>query len=157
MSRLDAFSSSLRALLGAGRPRRDGSSPWTSLRKPLSDCTLAIVTGSAYVDVAPQLDRPGVELCRFRFFTDQALAPTRAADEPTGQAPGSSHFEADRLGVTVGRARELVTAGRIARLAPSHLTLTGAVDSRGRLVREARAAAGRLTDGGVDVVLLVPM
>jgi hypothetical protein len=157
MSRLDAFSSSLRALLGTGRSRRDDSAPWTPLHKPLSECALAVVTGSAYVDVAPQLDRPGVELCRFRFFTDQALAHLRAADESRDQAPDSPDFEVDRLGVTVGRARELVAAGRSARLAPSHLILTGAVDSRGRLVREARAAAGRLNDDEVDVALLVPM
>jgi D-proline reductase (dithiol) PrdB len=157
MSRLGDFSSSLRALAGTERSRRDGSEPWTPLRKPLSDCTLAIVTGSAYVDAAPQLDRPGVELCGFRSFSQEALAPAPAAEQSAGQAPDPSRFEADRLGVTVGRARELVAHGRVARLAPGHLTLTGAVDSRDRLVRRAREAASALTGGEVDVVLLVPM
>jgi hypothetical protein len=157
MSRLSDLASSLRALAGAERSRRDGSPLWTPLRKPPSDCTLAIVTSSAYVDAAPQLDRPGVELCDFRSFSEETLASAPAADRPAGQAPDPSRFEADRLGVTVGRARELVAHGRVARLAPGHLTLTGAVDSRDRLVRRAREAAAALTGAQVDVVLLVPM
>ena len=75
----------------------------------------------------------------------------------SNQPPDPPHFEAGRLGVTVGRARELVAAGRVARLAPGHLTLTGAVDSRGRLVRRAHAATGRLMGDQVDVALPVPM
>ena len=155
MSRLDDFRSAVRALTGTQRTRPAEPAPWTPLRRPLSDCTLAIVSSSAYVDVAPQLDRPGVELCGFRTFSGDALRPP--ADEPGGQASDPTRFEADRLGVAVGRARELVAAGRIGRLAPSHLTLSGAVDSRSRLVRRAREAAALLAGDKVDVVLLVPM
>jgi D-proline reductase (dithiol) PrdB len=157
MSRLGNIANAVRTLIGAERARGADPSPWTPLRKPLSDCTLAIVTGSAYVDVAPQLDRPGVELCKFRSFSGDAPAPALAADTPGSQASGPSDFEADRLGVGVGRAREFVASGRIARLSRRHLTLTGAVDSRNRLVRQTRTAAGWLTDDQVDIALLVPM
>ena len=157
MSRLDDIASAVRALLGAGSARPADPAPWTPLRKPLSDCTLAIVSSSAYVDVAPQLDRPGVELCGFRTVSGEALAHQRAADGSRDQAPDSLDFEADRLGVAVGRAAELVASGRIARLSRRHLTLSGAVDSCGRLLREASAAARLLIDEHVDVVLLVPM
>jgi D-proline reductase (dithiol) PrdB len=154
MSRLGDRSSSFRALASAGR--RGGSPPWTPLSKPVSECTLAVVSSSAYVDVAPVLDRPGVELCGFRFFSDDELAPAPAAAQ-AHHSPDHSRFEADRLGVAVGRARELVAGGRVGRLAQSHAALAGAVDSRARLMREAQAAAGRLAGDQVDVVLLVPM
>ena len=160
MSRQGGFSSIARAFMGAGRPRRADPAPWTPLRKPLSECTLAIVTSSAYVDVDPQLDRAGVELCTFRALSGEppACAPaTSEAGQTSLHAKGDPDFEADRLAVAVGRARELVTAGGIARLAPRHLMLTGAVDSRNRLLREARAAARLLIDDQADVVLLVPM
>ena len=158
MSRLADFSSAVRSLIGTQRARHSEPAPWTLLHKPLSDCTLAIVTGSAYVDVAPPLDRPGVELCSFRAVPGEALGPAPAADEPRVQASDPARFEPDRLGVAVGRARELVAGGHIGRLSRSHLMLTGAVDSRARLVRETRrAAVSLLTHDQVDVALLVPM
>jgi hypothetical protein len=158
MSRLDDIASAVRSLLGAESERPADPAPWTPLRKPLSDCTLAIVSSSAYVDVAPQLDRPGVKLCGFRTVSGEALAHLRAADDSRDQAPDSLDFEADRLGVAVGRATELVAAGRIARLSRRHLTLSGAVDSRARLLGETRrTAVPWLTEDQVDVVLLVPM
>jgi hypothetical protein len=160
MSRLGDFSSAMRARMGARSADPDA---WTPLRKPLSECTLAVVCGSAYVDVAPQLDAPGVELCGFRAVSDDdPMSATAAAPAAAGQTvcpeADSPDFEADRLGVVVARAHELVAASRIARLNHRHLTLTGAVDSRSRLVQETRrTAVGWLSDDQVDVVLLVPM
>jgi hypothetical protein len=157
MSRLGDIAGAVRALIRAERARDADRPPWTPLRKPLGECTLAIVAGSAYVDVAPQLDRPGVELCSFRSFSGDALAQAQTADAAGGQASGPSNFEADRLGVTVGRARELVATTGIGRLGRRHLTLTGAVDSRNRLGQQTHTAAGWLTDDQVDIALLVPM
>jgi D-proline reductase (dithiol) PrdB len=158
MSRLGDIASAVRALISAESARPADPAPWTPLRKPLSDCTLAIVSSSAYADVAPKLDRPGVELCGFRTFSDEAPESATAAGEAADRTSTRSDFEADRLGVTVGRARELVAAGRIARLSRRHLTLSGAVDSCTRLVRETRrTAAPLLAEDQIDVVLLVPM
>jgi D-proline reductase (dithiol) PrdB len=157
MFRLSELSSAVRARLGASRSRP--AQPWTPLRKPLSECTLAIITSSAYVDVAPQLDAPGVELCDFRAVAGDGPASAPAtADQGCRPRRDSADFEADSLGVVIERARELVTCGRVGRLNHRHLILSGAVDSRRRLAERTRVTAARwLTPDQVDVVLLVPM
>jgi hypothetical protein len=55
------------------------------------------------------------------------------------------------------RARQLVESGRVGRLSPQHLSLSGAVIAPSRVVEETnRTAVHRLMDSQVDVVLLVP-
>ena len=157
MPRLSELTSAVRARLGAGRTRH--ADHRTPLRKPLNECVLAIISSSAYVDVAPQLDAPGVELCGFR-----AVSPGTPARRPPGSAPTdqsdaeAADFEADRLGVVVERACELTASGRVGRLSHRHMILYGAVDSRRRRVERTQLTAARwLTQDQVDVVLLVPM
>jgi hypothetical protein len=157
MSWLSELSSAVRAHVGASRSRQ--AEPWAPLRKPLSECTLAVISGSAYVDVAPQLDAPGVELCGFRAVPGDESTPA-TVDRSGHPSPGSdaADFEADRLSVVVERADELAACGRVGRLNDRHLILSGAVDSRRRLVKRTLLTAARwLTHDQVDVVLLVPM
>ena len=55
------------------------------------------------------------------------------------------------------RARQLVESGRVGRLSPQHLSLSGAVIVPSRVVEETkRSAVRQLMDDRVDVVLLVP-
>ncbi len=118
-----------------------------------------MISSSAYVDVAPRLDAPGVELCGFRAVSGDALAsPREGADRRNDPGLVAADIEADRLGVVVGRAGELIAAGKLGRLNHRHLILSGAVDSRRRLAERTRLTAARwLSNDQVDVVLLVPM
>ena len=151
MSRLRELTAAVLGGVGRGARRR---ASWMPLRKPLSECTLALISSSAYVDAAPQFDTPGVELCAFR-----AVSGIEAAPETASQVDAApvTDFEADRLRVAVGRAHELVASGRVGRLADRHLILAGAVDSRRRIIDHTHQAARILADDQVDVVLLVPM
>ena len=128
---------------------------WSPLRKPLSDCTLALVCSNAYMTEAGHRVGPGEHECRFRTI------PTPAGEHEPSAHPARgldlARMEDERLLPVLDRARLLVESGRLGRLSPRHLSLSGAVIAPSRVVEETNQTAVRqLMDDHVDVVLLVP-
>jgi hypothetical protein len=128
---------------------------WTPLSKPLSESTLALVCSNAYVTEPGHRVGPGEHECRFRSIPGEAQR-----DEPTAHPAGGldlARREDERLLPVLDRARQLVESGRVGRLSPQHLSLSGAVITPSRVVEETkRTAVRQLADDQVDVVLLVP-
>ena len=128
---------------------------WSPLGKPLSESTLALVCSNAYMTEAGHRVGPGEHECRFLTIPAEAQG-----GEPTAYAAGGldlARMEDERLLPILDRARKLVESGRLGRLSPRHLSLSGAVIAPSRVVEETRrTAVHQLTDDLVDVVLLVP-
>ena len=151
---LGDLSLALRERMRARRRRADLPA-WSPLSKPLSESTLALVCSNAYMTEAGHHVGPGEHECRFR--TIPTLAP---GDEPTARPVAGldlSRMEDERLRPLLDRARMLVESGRLGRLSPRQLSLSGAVVAPSSVVEETRRTAVRqLADDQVDVVLLVP-
>ncbi len=154
MSGWGDLSMALRHRLLAVRRRADPTA-WSPLSKPLDGSTLALVCSNAYMTEAGHRAGPGEHECRFRTIPAQAHT-----DDPATRPVGRldlTRMEDERLVPLLDRARMLVESGRIGRLSPRHLSLSGAVIAPSRVVEETkRTAVRRLADDHVDVVLLVP-
>ena len=154
MSGIGDLSAALRARLRAFRQQEDPL-PWSSVSKPLSESTLALLCSNAYMTEAGHRTGPGEHECRFR-----TIAAEAGRDEPTAHPAGELDLprrERERLLPVLDRARLLVESGRLGRLSPRHLSLSGAVIAPSRLLEETRRTVVRqFVDDQVDVVLLVP-
>ena len=145
-----AFRHRLRALR-----HREHPPPWSSPTKPLSGSTLALLCSNAYMTEGGHRVGPGEHECRFRTIPAEGQW-----DEPAAHPAGGldlARMEDKRLRPVLDRARLLVESGRVGRLSPRHLSLSGAVITPSRLLEETRRTVVRqLVDDQVDVVLLVP-
>lgn len=128
------------------------SIPWTPLRKPIEECTVALISTG------------GVHLRRDRPFnlngdpTFRVIPKTASAAELT-----ISHQAYDRtdalkdinLVFPIERLRELENEKVIGRLAEDHYGF-GLMGSAKRLVPAMKEVAQRIREAEVDLVLLVP-
>lgn len=160
MAELSDLPLTVRAFMKAYRWRRIDPVPWSPLAKPLSECRLALVSSAGFVlpDQEPFDDavRGG----------DSSLReiPSESAVSDLIETHRSKSF--DHAGLTqdpnvafpLDRARELVTAGRVASLARAHLSCMGSITATGGLVRDTAPAMARaLVQDEVDIALLVPV
>ena len=154
------FTFAIRAFLVAYRWRRIDPVPWSPLRKPLAEASVALVTTAGLVmpGQAPfDNDVKGGD-STFRVIPGDAgvasLIDTHRSktfDHSGLQSDPNLAFPLDRIG-------ELVRDGRIGRVSERHLSFMGSITATGRLVRDsAPAAAQLLVYDGVDVALLVPV
>jgi D-proline reductase (dithiol) PrdB len=129
-----------------------GTIPWTQLKRPITEATVALVTTS------------GVHLRRDRPFNPNSDPSFRVI--PQDAEPGDlaiTHQAYDRrdalrdinLVFPLQRLRELQAEGVIGQLAAEHYGF-GLVDNGAKLIGPGREVAARLRDGGVDLALLVP-
>jgi D-proline reductase (dithiol) PrdB len=135
----------LRRLVGA-------DIPWTPLRKPLSDCTVALIsTGGVHL----RSDHP------FNLNSDSTFRVI-----PKDAQPGDlaiSHQAYDRtdalrdinLVFPIERLRELEAEHVIGRLAEDHYGF-GLMGSAAQLMPAIKEVARRISASGVDLALLVP-
>jgi len=150
----------LRATLRIYPWRRIDPVPCAVLRKPLSECRVALVTSAGVVPSGqPAFD----EAVRGGDFSYRIIAGDTDV-QTLGEFHRSKSFDhagiaADRnLALPLDRLRELVTAHDIGEVAPRHLSFMGSITAPGRLVRDsAPEAAQLLLDDHVDVALLVPV
>lgn len=160
MPRIDELPLWLRALLTAYPWRRLDPVPVAPLRKPLRECTVALVTTAGLV---PHGEPPFDARVRGGDVSYRVIP----ADTPVaqlGEYHRSSSFdhsgiERDRnLALPLDRLRELVAEGAVGGIAPRHLSFMGSITAPGRLVRDtAPRAADLLAADGVDAVLLLPV
>jgi len=136
-----------------------GEIPWAVLNKPLSQCTLAVVTtaGVHHRDQPPfdMQDREGDPSYR------ELDAANIGADYLITH-DYYDHRDAERdlnVVLPLERLRELVAEGVLGALAKRHFGFMGHIDGRHiptLINRTAPEVARRLRDDGVDIVLLAP-
>jgi len=146
--------------LRAYRWRRIEPVPWTSLRKPLSECRVALVSSAGFV-------LPGQE----PFDAKKRGGDPSFREIPAGVEAGAlidthrsrsfdhSGMRRDpNLAFPLDRLRELEQSGRVGRVNRRHLSFMGSLTATGVFVRETAPAAARLlAEDDVDVALLVPV
>lgn len=133
--------------------------PWTPLRKPLSDCRVALVTtGGVHLHTQPAFDMHNPH----GDPSFRTIPATATSDQLTITHDYYDHRDADRdvnIVFPLARLQELAASSVIGEIAPVHLGFMGHID--GDLVtvlrqQTAPAAANLLRQHQVDVVLLFP-
>jgi D-proline reductase (dithiol) PrdB len=129
--------------------------PGATLRRPVAECTLAIVTSAG---IHCRGDQPfGRDDPSFRVIPSGAGAG-ELLQSHSSLAFDKTAFSRDvNVVFPIDRLRELVAEGRIGRLGPHHYSVMGALHDV-RQVRDETAPelAARLVDDGADIVLLTP-
>jgi len=136
--------------------------PWTPLRRPLSRCTLAMIStaGLALADDRP-FDRererkdPWWGDPSYRVIPRDARGTdVRVWHTHVNNAPAESDLD---CAFPLRRLLELESAGEVGRSAPSHYSIMGYVlDPTVLLAESTPAMVSRMRTEGVDAVLLVP-
>jgi D-proline reductase (dithiol) PrdB len=149
-----------RLLMRTYRWRRGAPAPPATLRVPLAQARVALVTSAGLVGP----DDPPFDLAvRGGDWSWRTIAAT--LDPATlGVHHRSDAFDRGPLAADlnvvfpIARLRALAATGHIGEVAPRHLSFMGSITAPGRLVREsAPAAAAALVADQVDVALLVPV
>ena len=150
----------LRAFLKTYPWRRVDPVPVAALEKPLSECTVALVTSAGFVVPGQE---PFSQTVRGGDYSYRVIP--READlqslEDHHRSDSYSHdgVDGDRnLGLPLDRLHELARAGDIKKVAPRHISVMGSITAPGRFVkRTLPEIADLLLEDRVDVALMVPV
>lgn len=160
MGDLSEFSFTTRAFLKAYRWRRIDPVPWTPMRKPLAEATVAIVSTAGFtVPDQPPFD-PKVKGGDFSFRVIPDDADVKSLiDSHRSETYDHAGLQSDpNLAFPLDRLHELAHDGVIGRSNGRHLSFMGSITATSRLVHDsAPAAAKLLVADGVDAALLVPV
>jgi D-proline reductase (dithiol) PrdB len=153
-------------------PHRHADVPLAAMRKPLSECRVALLTSSGHFvqgdDPQPlgvgdmtqqeaeerigEFIRTAPELSEIPVDTPPELLRVRHGGYPVASV-AADH----QVALPLAHLRSLADDGVIGELAPTAFSFVGAT-SQGRLKKDVGPAwAQRLTDDAVDTVLLVPV
>ena len=160
MPRIEDLPLWLRAVLLAYPWRRIDPVPVARLRKPLSECRVALVTTAGLVPPGkPAFDAQarGGDVSYRVIGADADLALFE--EHHRSSSFDHSGIAKDRnLALPLDRLHELAKERVIGEVAPRHLSFMGSITAPGRLVRDtAPSAATVLQEDAVDVALLVPV
>ena len=154
------FPLTIRLFLKTYQWRRIDPVPWTPLRKPLSQCQLALVSSAGFVlpDQPPFDESLRGGDTSFREIPADAEART-LVDTHRSESFDHSGLQKDpNVAFPLDRVRELAAAGRIGSVNHRHLSCMGSITAPGRLIKEtAPPAVRKLVEDGVDVALLIPV
>ncbi len=160
MGKLSEFSLSIRLFLKTYQWRRIDPVPWSSLRKPLSECRLALISSAGlvgpdqtYFDKSMRGGDPS-----FREIPGD-IDVSALIDTHRSESFDHRGMEQDRnVAFPLDRLHELVKTERIGSVNHRHLSLMGSITAPGRFLKEqAPQAAEKLVADRVDVALLVPV
>lgn len=135
------------------------SAPFTPLRKPLADCTVALVSTS---EIAVKGDPRFGDDPEFRAKGNVYAVPS---DTPAAQLYSRTQSY-DRYATTlddpnayfpVDRLHEAVAGGRIGKVAANCIGVYNAYSQRKTIERDAPEVLGQCRAMGVDVAILVPV
>jgi D-proline reductase (dithiol) PrdB len=139
-----------------------GDTPWTPLSKPLSDCTIALIsTGGIALRTDQPFDQEGERQNPWWGDPSYRVIPCTATAQDIGVYHlhiDPSHAEKDlNCLLPIERLSELANEGVVGRAAPSHYSFMGyLLDPREFLEGSVPAIIRRMRDESVDVVVLVP-
>ena len=160
MGDLNEFSLAVKLFLKAYPWRKIDPVPWAPRKKPLSECSLALVSTAAFVLPG---QKPFDETIRGGDFSFREIPGDADVRQLTESHRSESFDHAGihqdpNLAFPLDRARELAEHGRIGSLNRRHLSFMGSITAPGRLIQQtAPAAAQLLFEDAVDVALLVPV
>lgn len=160
MAELSELSLKNRLFLKTYRWRRIDPVPWTPLRKPLSECRVAIGSSAGFVLPSQEPFDDAMKGGDTSYRTIPADADAKTLLEThRSQAWKRDGIEQDRnLAFPLDRFRELAEAGRIGSVAPRHLSFMGSVTAPAKFVAETAPEAARLlVEDKVDAALLIPI
>jgi D-proline reductase (dithiol) PrdB len=136
--------------------------PWTPLPKPLSACTVALIsTGGIALKTDRPFDQEGERQNPWWGDPSYRVIPhTATADDICVYHqhidPGFAEQDLNCL-LPLERLAELAEAGEIGCVAPSHYSFMGYLLQPQRFLEESvPAVIERLRDEGVDLVVLIP-
>lgn len=142
------------------RPDDPVSTAVTPLRKPLSACTVALVTtaGLSLPDQPPFDAAIRMGDTSFREIPS-AISPQLLEMNQRSWAFDHTGVLRDRnLAFPLDRLREMLARGEIGAIAPYHYSFMGSIAGPRKLIHEtAPEVAHRLTAHNVDVALLTPV
>lgn len=160
MGDISEFSLAVQLFLKAYPWRRIAPVPWAPLRKPLSECRLALVSSAGLVTAYQQPFDTSVSGGDFSFREiDSRLDVKTLLDTHRSDIFDHTGFRKDpNLAFPLDRVHELAVQERIGSVNHRHLSCMGSITAPGRLVRyTAPKAAQMLVEDGVDLALLVPV
>ncbi len=137
----------------------NASAPFTSLRKPLADCTVTLIsTSEIAIKGDPRFDDNAESRALGNVYslpsntpTTQLYSRTRSYDRyATTLDDPNAYFPLDRL-------HEAAANGRIGKVASQCLGVYNAYSQRKTMERDAPEVLGQCRAMGVDVALLVPV
>jgi D-proline reductase (dithiol) PrdB len=136
--------------------------PWTPLAKPLSDCTVALISsGGLALKTDRPFDQEGERQNPWWGDPSYRVIPSTATEEDVNLY----HLHVDPAFVTqdlncllpLQRLTEMEVAGEIGRAAPSHYSFMGYTVQPEALLQESTPAIiDHLQNEEVDVVVLIP-
>lgn len=154
------FPSLARHFIAAYEPWQSGEAiPWTTLKKPLADCTLAVITtsgvhhsGQEPFDMQDSEGDPSFRAISAATISSDYLITHDYYDHSDAEKDLNIVLPLDRL-------RELQQEGVLGRLAATHYSFMGHIDGRhiATLINHsAKQVVEKLKQDRVDVVLLTP-
>jgi len=136
--------------------------PWTPLSKPLSECTVALIsTGGIALKTDRPFDQEGERQNPWWGDPSYRVIPRTARAEDIGVYhlhidPAFAEQDLNCL-LPLDRLEELVKAGQVGRTAPSHYSFMGYIlEPETLLEKSIPAIINQLRDEGVEVVVLIP-
>lgn len=160
MAEISDLSLSVRLFLKAYRWRKIDPIPWTPMRKPLSQSTLALVSTAGMVAPGQEPFDNHVRGGDYSYRVIPSNTDVKTLID-THRSESFDHTGIQRdpnLGFPLDRLREIEGRGLVKGLAPRHLSFMGSITAPARLVRDTvPEAAGLLVADGVDAALLVPV
>lgn len=160
MARIDDLPLWLRTVMKTYPWRHIDPVPCASLRKPVAECRVALVTTAGLV---PPNEPPFDASIRGGDYTYRVIPSNldvrSLADFHRSTSFDHSGIARDRnLAFPLERLRELASNCEIAEVSPRHLSFMGSITAPGRLVRRTAPEAARLlVEDSVDIALLVPV
>ncbi|HYH09544.1 MAG TPA: glycine/sarcosine/betaine reductase selenoprotein B family protein [Thermoanaerobaculia bacterium] len=149
-----------RLFVKAYRWRRVDPVPWASLRRPLREAKIALVSTAGLVLPGQEPfddDLKGGDWS-FREVPSDADVHTMRDTHRSGSFDHSGVQADPNLAFPLDRLRELVAEGTIGSVNQRHFSMMGSITLPQRLCEEsAPAVASMLEADGVDAVLLIPI
>jgi len=154
------FSLTIRLFLKAYQWRKIDPVPWTPLKKPLSQCKLALVSSAGFVlpdqshfDESIKGGDPS-----FREIPSGVDVKTLVETHRSESFDHAGLQQDPNVGFPIDRVHEMAASGRIGSVNHRHLSCMGSITAPGRLMRDTAPPAVRLlVQDQVDVALLVPV
>lgn len=144
----------------APRPNDPVSMAVTPLRKPLSECTVVLITtaGLSLPEQPPFDTSIRMGDSSFREFPGDISPPALQMNHRSWAFDQTGILRDRNLVLPLDRLREMQARGEIGAIAPHHYSFMGSIIGPAKLTRQsAPEVARRLVAAGVDVALLTPV